>query len=52
LAQDLGYSIEQINLVLGHHNKGMQDRYAVRNASKLTRTICEAVEKEFFSKNK
>lgn len=48
IAQDLGYRIEQINLVLGHRNKGMQDRYAVRQASKLTKDMCDAVEKEFF----
>jgi integrase len=48
LAQDLEYSIEQINLVLGHKNKGMQDRYAVRQANKLTGEMCKAVEKEFF----
>lgn len=48
IAQDLGYRIEQINLVLGHRNKGMQDRYAVRQASKLTKEMCDAVEKEFF----
>lgn len=48
LAQDLEYSIEHINLVLGHKNKGMQDRYAVRQANKLTCEMCKAVEKEFF----
>jgi len=51
LAQDLGFSIEQINLVLGHINKGMQDRYAVRQANKLTGRMCMAVEKEFFNNN-
>lgn len=49
LAQDLGYSIEQINLVLGHRNKGMQDRYAVRHASELTKEMCCAVENTFFN---
>ena len=49
LAQDLGYSLDQINLVLGHAT-GINDRYAVRNAGKLTKEICEAVEKEFFGK--
>ena len=49
LGQDLGYSQEQVNLVLGH-STGINDRYAVRNASKLTKDICEGVEKEFYKK--
>jgi integrase len=48
LAQDSGYTIEQINLVLGHINKGMQDRYAVRHANELTGEMCKAVEERFF----
>ena len=51
LAQDLGYPIEQINFVMGHQNKGVHDRYAVRNAKKLTQKMCNAVEKEFFKTN-
>lgn len=51
-AQDAGYSIEQINLVLGHINKGMQDRYAVRHANKLTGKMCRSVEREFFKPKK
>ncbi len=52
LAQDAGFSIEQINLVLGHKNKGMNDRYAARQAKQLTSKICNSVEDEFFSSNK
>jgi|GEM_PF-2095180 len=48
-ALDLGYSTDQINLVLGH-SRGILDRYAFRNASKLTKEMCEAVETEFFKK--
>jgi len=48
LAQDAGYTIEQINLVLGHVNPGMNDRYAKRQAKKLTGEMCFAVERAFF----
>ena len=51
LGQDLGYTKDQVNLVLGHRT-GINDRYAARNASKLTKEICEAVEKEFFKEEK
>lgn len=51
LGQDLGYTKDQVNLVLGHRT-GINDRYAARNASKLTKEICEAVETEFFKEEK